>query len=77
MHSDDLPSRFRLNVLLAVRAGVVTFGLVPVIAPCLARPGFSHPVHAAPERIDAFGEGPGGAAGHAPHRRSRLGTHVR
>jgi len=51
-------SRFWINWLLAVCAGVVVFGLVLVLAPGLARQGFSWLVYASPERIDAFGPEP-------------------
>ena len=56
MPSDSQPSRFWINWLLAVSAGVVAFGLVLVIAPSLSRQGFSLLVYASPERIDAFGQ---------------------
>ena len=56
MRSDYQPSRFWINWLLAVSAGVVAFGLVLVIAPSLSRQGFSMLVYASPERIDAFGQ---------------------
>jgi hypothetical protein len=56
MRSDYQPSRFWINWLLAVSAGVVAFGLVLVIAPSLSRQGFSLLVYASPERIDAFGQ---------------------
>jgi hypothetical protein len=58
MPSDYLPSRFWINWLLTVAAGVVAFGLVLVVAPSVARQGFSLLVYAAPERIDAFGQEP-------------------
>lgn len=58
MPSDYPPSRFWTNWLLAVSAGVVAFGLVLVVAPSVARQGFSLLVYAAPERIDAFGQEP-------------------
>jgi len=58
MTSDSLPSRFWINWLLAVSAGVVIFGLVLVVAPSLTRQGFSLLVYASPERIDAFGREP-------------------
>ncbi|MBL8328643.1 MAG: hypothetical protein JNJ71_07300 [Rubrivivax sp.] len=56
MRSDSQPSRFWINWLLLVSAGVVAFGLVLVLAPSLARQGFSLLVYASPERIDAFGQ---------------------
>jgi len=56
MRSDYQPSRFWINWLLAVSAGVVAFGLVLVIAPSLSRQGFSLLVYASPERVDAFGQ---------------------
>lgn len=52
------PSRFWINWLLAVTAGVVAFGLVLVLAPALTRQGFSLLVYASPDRIDAFGPAP-------------------
>lgn len=58
MPSDYPPSRFWTNWLLAVSAGVVAFGLVLVVAPSVARQGFSLLVYAAPERIDTFGQEP-------------------
>ena len=58
MRSNSQPSRFWINWLLAVSAGVVAFGLVLVIAPSLTRQGFSLLVYASPERIDAFGQEP-------------------
>ena len=58
MPSDYLPSRFWINWLLTVTAGVMAFGIVLVVAPSVARQGFSLLVYAAPERIDAFGQEP-------------------
>ena len=48
-------ARFWIRWLLAVSAGVVAFGLVLVLAPALARQGFSLLVYASPTRIDGFG----------------------
>jgi len=58
MPREPEPARLWINCLLAVCAGVVAFGLVLVLAPALARQGFSWLVYAAPERIDAFGPEP-------------------
>jgi hypothetical protein len=56
MSANSRPSSFWINWLLAVAAGVVAFGLVLVLAPTLARQGFSILVYASPDRIDAFGQ---------------------
>ncbi len=48
------PSGFWVNWLLAVAAGVVVFGLVLVVAPSIAREGFSLLVYASADRIDSF-----------------------
>lgn len=56
MSADSRPSSFWINWLLTVAAGVVAFGLVLVLAPTLARQGFSTLVYASPDRIDAFGQ---------------------
>ena len=56
MSSNSQPSSFWINWLLAVAAGVVAFGLVLVLAPSLARQGFSLLVYASADRIDSFGE---------------------
>ena len=58
MSPDSQPSRFWINWLLVVEAGVVAFGLLLVLAPALARQGFSLLVYGSPDRIDAFGEDP-------------------
>lgn len=58
MTPDSQPSRFWIHWLLVVEAGVVAFGLVLVLAPALARQGFSLLVYGAPDRIDAFGQEP-------------------
>jgi hypothetical protein len=49
------PSRFWINWLLAVTAGVMAFGLVLVIAPGFTRQGFSLLVYESPGRLDSFG----------------------
>jgi hypothetical protein len=56
--ADSRPSSFWITWLLVVAAGVVAFGLVLVLAPFLARQGFSLLVYASPDRIDAFGQEP-------------------
>ena len=58
MRSQTLPPRFWINWLLVVTAGVVTFGLFLVMAPTLARQGFSLLIYASPEGIEMFGEEP-------------------
>lgn len=55
MTATQQPSTFWIRWLLAVSAGVMVFGLLLVVAPALARQGFSLLVYAAPDRIDAFG----------------------
>ena len=52
------PSGFWVNWLLAVAAGVIVFGLVLVVAPSIAREGFSLLVYASADRIDSFGQEP-------------------
>jgi hypothetical protein len=52
------PSTFWINWLLAVAAGVVAFGLVLVLAPSIARQGFSLLVYASAGHIDSFGQEP-------------------
>jgi hypothetical protein len=52
------PSGFWITWLLVVAAGVVAFGLLLVMAPSLARQGFSLLVYGAPDRIDTFGQEP-------------------
>lgn len=54
--ADPQPSRFWINWLLAVEAGVVLFGMVLVLAPSTARQGFSLLVCASTGRIDSFGQ---------------------
>jgi hypothetical protein len=49
------PSKLWINWLLAVAAGVVIFGMILVLAPALARQGFSLLVYSAPDRIESFG----------------------
>lgn len=58
MTSAYRPSRFWLNWLLAVSAGVVAFGIVLIIAPPVARQGFSLLVYSSAGGIDAFGTEP-------------------
>ena len=55
MTASSQPSKFWINWLLAVSAGVMAFGLMLVLAPALTRQGFSLLVYASPERIDSFG----------------------
>ena len=52
------PSTFWVYWLQVAAAGVIAFGLVLVVAPALARQGFSLLVYASPQRIDAFGHEP-------------------
>lgn len=52
------PSRFWINWLLAVTAGVIAFGLVLVLAPSLTRQGFSLLVYVSADQIGAFGDEP-------------------
>jgi hypothetical protein len=49
------PSPFWTAWLSAAAAGVVAFGLVLVLAPSLARQGFSLLLYGTPGRIDGFG----------------------
>lgn len=56
MSASFQPSRFWTTWLLAVTAGVVVFGLALVVAPTIARQGFSLLVYASPDRIDGFGQ---------------------
>lgn len=58
MFANPRPSGFWITWLLVVAAGVVAFGLLLVMAPSLARQGFSLLVYASPDRIDAFGQEP-------------------
>jgi hypothetical protein len=58
MNASSRGSSLWITWLLAVEAGVVVFGLLLVVAPSLARQGFSLLVYATPERIDAFGQEP-------------------
>lgn len=58
MTTTDHPSKFWLNWLLAVAAGVAAFGLVLVTAPPIALQGFSLLVYSSPERIGSFGDEP-------------------
>jgi hypothetical protein len=55
MTASSQPSKFWINWLLAVSAGVMAFGLMLVLAPALTRQGFSLLVYASPDRIDSFG----------------------
>lgn len=55
MNEDPTPSRLWIVWLQAVTIGVIGFGLALVLAPALARQGFSLLVYAAPDQIDAFG----------------------
>jgi hypothetical protein len=52
------PSSLWINWLLAIAAGVVVFGLVLVLAPSIARQGFSLLVYTSTDRIDSFGHEP-------------------
>ena len=58
MSANPQPSSFWINWLLAVAAGVVAFGLVLVLAPSIARQGFSLLVYASAGHIDSFGQEP-------------------
>ena len=58
MSSNPQPSSFWINWLLAVSAGVIVFGLVLVLAPSIARQGFSLLVYTSAGRIDSFGQEP-------------------
>jgi hypothetical protein len=55
MTASSQPSKFWINWLLVVAAGVMAFGLILVLAPALTRQGFSLLVYASPDRIDSFG----------------------
>ena len=55
MNATPRPSSFWIYWLLAASAGVVTFGLVLVLAPALTAQGFSLLVYASPDRISGFG----------------------
>jgi len=56
MHRSRQPPSFWSRWLLAVTIGVMVFGLTLVLAPGLAREGFSFLVYANTERIAAFGD---------------------
>lgn len=56
MHPMRKPSLLWVDWLLVVSVGVVLFGLVPVVAPELARQGFSLLAFADSQRLGAFGE---------------------
>lgn len=56
MFANPRSSGFWITWLLVVAAGVVAFGLLLVLAPFLARQGFSLLVYGSPDRIDAFGQ---------------------
>ena len=55
MKANASPPRVWIYLLLVVAAGVIAFGLTLVLAPALARQGFSLLVYAASMHIDAFG----------------------
>ena len=55
MPSTSSPSRFWTHWLLASSAGVALFGLLLVLAPAVARQGFSLLVYASADQLDAFG----------------------
>lgn len=55
MKANTSPRKLWINWLLVVTVFVITFGLALVLAPALARQGFSRLVYAVPTRIDAFG----------------------
>lgn len=55
MKGNILPPKLWTNWLLAVAAGWIAFGLALVLAPALARQGFSLLVYAVSTHIDAFG----------------------
>jgi hypothetical protein len=56
MQSSARPSSLWIVWLLAVSVGVSLFGLALVVAPTLARQGFSLLVYANPARLGSFGE---------------------
>jgi len=56
MPTEIVPSSFWVRWLQAVAAGVIAFGLLLVLAPGLARQGFSLLVYADTAGIDAFGD---------------------
>jgi hypothetical protein len=58
MPANPTPSRFWIHWLLIVSAGVAVFGLALVLAPSLARQGFSLLIYASAGQIDAFGQEP-------------------
>lgn len=58
MPDNPLPARVWIRWLSAVCIGVVAFGLTLVVAPGLARQGFSLLVYATPDRIELFGPEP-------------------
>lgn len=58
MNTNVPPPRFWIHWLTAVSVGVIVFGLLLVLAPGLARQGFSLLVYSMPTQIDAFGEAP-------------------
>lgn len=56
MPAEIVPSSFWVRWLQAVAVGVIAFGLLLVLAPGLARQGFSLLVYADTAGIDAFGD---------------------
>jgi hypothetical protein len=58
MHASSAPARFWIHWLSAAAVGVMLFGLALVLAPDLARQGFSLLVYASPAELDTFGAEP-------------------
>lgn len=56
MSANVVPRKLWINWLAAVSSGVIAFGLLLVLAPGLARQGFSLLVYAEPTLIDSFGD---------------------
>ncbi len=56
MSRHTVPPKLWINWLTVVSASVIAFGLALVVAPGLARQGFSLLVYAVPMRIDSFGD---------------------
>lgn len=56
MPAKSQPSRFWINWLLVAATAVIVFGLLLVVAPSLARQGFSLLVYASADRINTFNQ---------------------